>query len=695
VVAGQQIPAHLLGTLSYQPVAEFSGGDGFTWNGSDGLAYAAAGATVDMTVAAVNDAPVNTMSGVFAVDEDASRSGLVFGIDDVDAGAATTFRFSLSAASGVLTVTSTGGLTLLTGSNGSHQLGYRGTLTDVNAALANVTYAPDANFNGGDVITLNANDAGNTGTGGALQDTDPLTVTVNPVNDAPALTPMSLKTGDEEALISFSAAATDIDAGQSAAFTLVAGAPAGATLDPASGVFAWTPTESDSPGVYTLTVRVTDNGMPPLSDTDSVEIVVNEINDAPIFTGGASPTVNEDSGPQRVRHWASAISPGPGHEASQALVFHASASHAALFSSPPVVLAPSGDLTFTPAANLFGSAVVTVTLQDDGGTAYGGVDTSAAYIFTVTVSSVNDAPAFTSTPFLTATEDSLYRYGITTADVDVGDTHTFELTSKPAWLTLIDRGDGRAMLRGTPTNAAVGPNPVAVRVVDSAGGFAVQTFNISVANVNDAPSFTSIAPTTAMVGVAYSYAITTGDPDSGDTRILSVRTAPAWLALSDHHNGTATLHGTPAAADVGTAPVVVRVQDAGGLTAEQEFSLTVAAPLQFGSVTGVVFADTDGDGMQDAAEPGVADVTVTLQDTQFMAAGTTLVRQTVTDAQGVYRFDEVPAGSYVLRFTAPAGFFLPPPGTMDVTVQVGQVTTASGCPLLNAQGELFLPNLAQ
>ncbi|GAK59765.1 fibronectin, type III domain-containing protein [Candidatus Vecturithrix granuli] len=42
-------------------------------------------------------------------------------------------------------------------------------------------------------------------------------------------------------------------------------------------------------------------------------------------------------------------------------------------------------VTYTPAANASGAATVTVTLTDNGGTANGGVDTSAAQNFTITV----------------------------------------------------------------------------------------------------------------------------------------------------------------------------------------------------------------------------------------------------------------------------------------------------------------------
>src|SRR4029077_19248852 len=76
-----------------------------------------------------------------------------------------------------------------------------------------------------------------------------------------------------------------------------------------------------------------------------------------------------------------------------------------LFSAQPTVSA-SGTLTFTPAPNANGIATVTIAAHDDGGTANGGVDTSAAQTFTITVIAVNDAPSFTGGGNVTVLEDS-------------------------------------------------------------------------------------------------------------------------------------------------------------------------------------------------------------------------------------------------------------------------------------------------
>ena len=53
-----------------------------------------------------------------------------------------------------------------------------------------------------------------------------------------------------------------------------------------------------------------------------------------------------------------------------------------------------GTLTYTPAANANGSATVSVSLHDNGGTANGGVDTQRSQTFTITVTAVNDPPTF-------------------------------------------------------------------------------------------------------------------------------------------------------------------------------------------------------------------------------------------------------------------------------------------------------------
>jgi HD-GYP domain-containing protein (c-di-GMP phosphodiesterase class II) len=113
-------------------------------------------------------------------------------------------------------------------------------------------------------------------------------------------------------------------------------------------------------------------------------------NTAPTFTAGADQTVLEDAGVVVVPGWATGISAG---EPGQSVTFSTSVAPAQLFASQPVVAA-DGTLTFSPAPNANGTATVSVVAHDDGGTANGGTDTSAAQTFTITVVPVNDPPTF-------------------------------------------------------------------------------------------------------------------------------------------------------------------------------------------------------------------------------------------------------------------------------------------------------------
>jgi hypothetical protein len=113
-------------------------------------------------------------------------------------------------------------------------------------------------------------------------------------------------------------------------------------------------------------------------------------NNAPSFVKGPNVTVAENSGPQTFSNWATAISAGPG-ESGQALTFLVQTDNPGLFTAGPAIDA-AGTLTFTPATGVSGQATVTVRLKDDGGTANGGVDTSPAQTFVITVSPLNRPP---------------------------------------------------------------------------------------------------------------------------------------------------------------------------------------------------------------------------------------------------------------------------------------------------------------
>jgi hypothetical protein len=117
----------------------------------------------------------------------------------------------------------------------------------------------------------------------------------NPLNRPPTLNPLSNPAVAEGSLLTFTASASDPDAGQSLTFSLDPSAPSGAAINPESGVFTWTPTEAQGPGSYPLTVRVADNGTPSLDDSQTITIQVNEVNRHPILSPVGNQTVDEQS----------------------------------------------------------------------------------------------------------------------------------------------------------------------------------------------------------------------------------------------------------------------------------------------------------------------------------------------------------------------------------------------------------------
>jgi uncharacterized repeat protein (TIGR03803 family) len=126
------------------------------------------------------------------------------------------------------------------------------------------TYTPFANYSGSDSFTFVV-------TMGCVSSAPAtVTITVSGVNDAPVLAAIGSKSIAKGQALTFTALATDPDAGQTKTFSLVS-PPAGATIGATTGAFSWTPTAT---GTFSVTVKVTDNGSPVLSDTETITVTV-------------------------------------------------------------------------------------------------------------------------------------------------------------------------------------------------------------------------------------------------------------------------------------------------------------------------------------------------------------------------------------------------------------------------------------
>jgi hypothetical protein len=109
-----------------------------------------------------------------------------------------------------------------------------------------------------------------------------LTGTSIVVNQPPVLGAIGDKTVNELSLFTFTATATDdgLPSG-TLTYSLTDTPPAGAAIS-STGVFMWTPTETQGPGSYPTTIQVSDGAS---TDSETITITVNEVNIAPTATG--------------------------------------------------------------------------------------------------------------------------------------------------------------------------------------------------------------------------------------------------------------------------------------------------------------------------------------------------------------------------------------------------------------------------
>jgi len=106
-------------------------------------------------------------------------------------------------------------------------------------------------------------------------DTKSFTVVVTEANSAPVLSPINNQIAFAGTQLAVTNSTTDGDVpANMLTYSLDAGAPDGAFIDPENGLFTWTPATNQVSGTNAVTVRVTDNGEPSLSNSQSFTIVV-------------------------------------------------------------------------------------------------------------------------------------------------------------------------------------------------------------------------------------------------------------------------------------------------------------------------------------------------------------------------------------------------------------------------------------
>ncbi|MDV6033156.1 MAG: cadherin repeat domain-containing protein [Phycisphaera sp. RhM] len=171
----------------------------------------------------------------------------------------------------------------------------------------------------------------------------------------------------------------------------------------------------------------------------------------------------------------------------------------------------------------------------------------------------------------------------TTSDPDSGDTHTYTLVS--------GTGDtdnasfsitGNALVTAQTFDASA-QNSVSIRVrsTDSTGRFVERVITLTVEHANAAPTALAISSMTVDENVSSGTAVgtfTTTDADSGDTHTYSIVSIDASTTSTAFTiSGNSLLVAT--ALDFETKSsysVVVRSTDAGGLSVDQTFTITVS-----------------------------------------------------------------------------------------------------------------------
>ena len=123
-------------------------------------------------------------------------------------------------------------------------------------------------------------------------------------------------------------------------------------------------------------------------------ISITPVNDAPIFTPGSTTLWVTAGSTLTVPGWADSISAGPSDEVGQALGFDVGMATAGCFASLPTVDTGTGDLSITLTGGANGICSFDVALMDSGGTANGGVDTSATTTVEVHVGTQPTGPIF-------------------------------------------------------------------------------------------------------------------------------------------------------------------------------------------------------------------------------------------------------------------------------------------------------------
>ncbi|MEA2944009.1 MAG: large repetitive protein, partial [Bradyrhizobium sp.] len=413
--------------------------------------------------------------------------------------------------------------------------------------------------------------------------------------------------------VGITATSADPGGGPAAVFSLTDNAGARFAIDSSTGMVsvangAAIDFETASGHAYNITVQALAGA---LTSTRSFSIGVGNVNEAPAGTDKTVTTAedthyvfavadfgftdpSDSSAPNALQAVKITTLPGAGGT----LTNHGNPVSAGDFI--PVADITGGFLQFIPAANANGSpeASFTFQVQDNGGTANGGVDTDpSANTLTINVTPVNDPPSFTAGANQTVAEDAgaqtvtgfVGTFSPGPAD-EAGQTVDFITSNDNNALFLVQPGiDASGNLTYTPAANANGSATVTVQIHDNGGGAdtsVAQSFAINVNPVNDTPSFTVGADQTVaedagpqtVAGFIGTFSPGPADEAGQTVNFITDNNNHALFLVQPTIDASGNLTYTTAADANGSATVTVQIHDNGGgadTSVAQSFAINV------------------------------------------------------------------------------------------------------------------------